>query len=108
MEIVGPAETKSNWRQLETKYKEMFPARKVLYSRYDKGCGHVAVSSFKQDLAEVEKEVKIKLDLEEFTIRKPDKPTLEKFWAEHGTHFNLCTNKKLSLSSIDNSLLICS
>jgi hypothetical protein len=99
MEITGPEEAKNSWRQVETSYKEKFPTRKVLYSRYDKGLGHLVVSKHKQDTAKLLEEVKIKLDEEDFTIKKLEGAGLDKFWAEHGTHFNLCTNKKLSLSS---------
>ena len=105
MEIVGPEEAKNSWRQVETSYKEKFPDRKVLYSRFDKGQGHLVVSAYKQDPAKLAEEVKIKLDLEEFTIKKLEGAGLDKFWTEHGTHFNICTNKKLSLSSKSLDLL---
>lgn len=98
--LTGPAEAKNSWRQVETAYKAQFPGRKVLYSRYEKGDGQIVVSSYKQDPAKVAEEVKIKLDDEEFTINKLEGDKLEKFWSEHGNHYNLCTNKKLSLSSI--------
>ena len=100
LEMVGPAEAKNSWRQVETAYKGMFPTRKVLYSRFDKGNGQVLISSHKQDVEKVCEKVVIKLDTEEFVIQKLEKEGLEKFWAEHGNHYNLCTNKKLSLSKL--------
>lgn len=98
--IAGPEEAKSNWREMETIYKQLYPDRKVLYSRYDKGHGHIGISSSKVDVAKVSEEVKLKVGAEEFVIKKLEAPELEKFWGEHGTHFNLCTNKKLSLSKL--------
>ncbi len=99
LSLTGPVEAKNSWRQVEAAYKEKFPDRKVLYSRYDKGEGQLVVSSHKQDPAKVAEEVKLKLEDEEFTLKKLEGEGLDKFWAEHGNHYNLCTNKKLSLSS---------
>jgi len=104
LEMIGPVEAKNNWRAVENAYKEKFPERKVLYSRFDKGKGHIAISSHKQEVAKLSEEVKLKLGDEEFVIKKMDQEGLDKFWKEHGDHFNMCTNKKLSLSSI---LIIC-
>lgn len=99
MGIAGPENAKNSWRQVETAYKDQFKDRKVLYSRYEAGKGHIVISSYKQDPAKLAEELKIKLDDEEFTIKKLEGEELDKFWAEHGTHFNLCSNKKLSISS---------
>ncbi len=107
MEMTGPKEPKNSWRQVENAYKEKFKDRKVLYSRFDAGKGHMVVSSFKHDPAKIAEELKIKLDEEEFTIKKLEGEGLEKFWAEHGAHYNLCANKKLSLSSIGKNKSSC-
>eukprot|EP00826_Nyctotherus_ovalis_P064886 TRINITY_DN9528_c0_g2_i2.p1 TRINITY_DN9528_c0_g2~~TRINITY_DN9528_c0_g2_i2.p1 ORF type:complete len:257 (-),score=106.35 TRINITY_DN9528_c0_g2_i2:472-1242(-) len=99
MGIEGPQEPKNNWRQIETDYKEKYPDRKVLYTRYDKGEGQIIVSSNKQDLTKLTEELKIKIGDDEFVVKKLEDEKLEKFWAEHGNHYNGCVNKKLSLSS---------
>ena len=99
MGIDGPVEPKNNWRQIETDYKAKHPDRKVLYTRYDKGAGQIIICSNKQDVIKLAEPFSIKVGDEEFKISKLEGDKLEKFWAEHGNHYNLCVNKKLSLSS---------
>lgn len=99
LEIIGPAAGLVGWREIESKYKQAYPLRKVLYSRFEKGVGQIAISTYKQDPKELEKEVTVKADTEEFKVHKPDAAALKKFWDDHGIHFKLCTSKKLQLSS---------
>jgi len=99
MGIEGPLDPKSNWRQIEVNYKETFPDRKVIYTRYDKGAGQIIISSNKQDKGKLTEEFKVKLGDDEFIIKKLEGDKLDKFWTEHGNHYNSCANKKLSLSS---------
>jgi hypothetical protein len=99
LKITGPVEAKNSWREIEAAYKAQFPSRKVLYSRFEKGEGHIGVGTHKQEEAKLKEETKMKLGTEEFVIREPTAAEMEKFWADHGSHFNLCTSKKLTLSS---------
>lgn len=99
LKIVGPPETKNTWREIEGAYKEKFPTRKVLYSRFEKGDGHIAISTYKQEEEKLKAEVKLPVGTDEFTIRVLTEAESEAFWKDHGSHFNLCTSKKLTLSS---------
>ena len=94
------AKSTTNWREIERKIKEGNPTFKLLYSRFSDCEGQLLISSVHTPKEEVAKLDKLKIVVEgaEFVLSLPTKDDTEKFWKDHGSHFQMCMSKKITIA----------
>jgi hypothetical protein len=98
--ITTTAKSTTNWRDIERKIKEGNPTYKILYSRFSDCEGQLLISSVKTTKDEVAKldGLKISAEATEFLIKTPTKEQTEAFWKNHGSHFQMCMAKKITIA----------
>lgn len=75
-----------------------FPEFRILYSRADEEkTGHLAVCNLGLDEARLEELIKNGVESlgKKFSFTVCDKEELNKFWSDHGTHYQMCAGQKL-------------
>jgi len=85
---------KPNWRDLEHDITAAFPDFRILYSRADEEkTGHLAICNIGLNEEKVEEFLKKGVVSKEkhFSFAVCDKEELNKFWADHGTHYQMCS-----------------
>lgn len=98
--ITSKTKTATNWRDIEKKIKEASASFKILYSRFSECEGQLLISSVNSTKEDVKKLDAFKVTLEdnEFTLTIPTKEQAEKFWTDHGSHFQMCMAKKITIA----------
>lgn len=83
---------KVDWKQVEAKIKEEFPALKLIYSRMDEHGGHLAFSQLriKNDLIDELCSKGSTIQERPFTFEKTSGDELKEFWQKQGGHFQFC------------------
>lgn len=92
------AKEKANWRDLEKDFALLYPSLRILYSRADEEqTGHLAVCNLGLNQDDLDKLYKTGIESlgKQFTFKECDKEELNKFWADHGTHYQMCAGQKL-------------
>lgn len=86
-----------DWKGIVDKVKEKCPKVKVPYVRSDAQSGEIAVSKHKLQKATLDGLLALKLEHEghEFVFRQLDGEDLEKFWGDHGGHYQYCIKPKM-------------
>lgn len=94
---VNESEEKPSWRDLEKEIQGKFPSLKLLYSRMDEKVGQLAFSSDKIDSETLASLLESKVTCAGFvyTFAYPSEDDLKKFWEQHGSHYEMCSQQKL-------------
>jgi hypothetical protein len=83
---------------MENDIKKTFPSMRILYSRADEEkTGHLAICNLGLEEGDVTKIVSDGLESEgkHFTFSICEGEDLNKFWSDHGTHYQMCSGQKL-------------
>jgi hypothetical protein len=88
---------KVDWKTLVEGVKEKCTKIKVAYVRSDEKTGEIAISKHKLAKATLDELLALKITANEaeFTFRMLDGEDLEKFWQDHGGHYQFCIRPKL-------------
>ena len=98
--ITSQAKTATNWRDIEKKIKEASSSYKILYSRFSDCEGQLLISSVNSTKEDVKKldALKVTVESNDFILSIPTKEQSEKFWTDHGSHFQMCMAKKITIA----------